>query len=96
MNAKQELLDELEKKIRTTFIGAISSFEESQFGQLNGPEWDDEFERLRTEILDKGNAQLRALRKLIENYQVAPARRYRYDVQMKEKPNNRNRGGSNE
>lgn len=95
MNAKQELLDELEKKIRTTFIGAISSFEESQFGQLNGPEWDDEFERLRTEILDKGNAQLRALRKLIENYQVAPARSHRYNIQMTDKPYKK-RGGSNE
>jgi len=82
-NAKDELLEEMEKRIRTTFIGAISSLEESQYGAMEGDEWDEEFDRLRTEILDKGNAQIRAVRKLLENYQIAPIRKYRYDMPQK-------------
>lgn len=77
-NARDELLDEIEKRIRTTFIGAISSLEESRYGEMTGEEWDAEFDRVRTEILDKGNTQLRSIRKFIENYQVAPARKHYY------------------
>lgn len=93
-SAKDELLDEIQKKIRTTFIGAISSLEDSKYGALEGDEWDEEFDRLRTEILDKGNVQLRAIQKLIENYQVAPARNHQYKFDTKD-PNHRKRGYNN-
>jgi hypothetical protein len=96
-NAKDELLVEIEKKIRTTFIGAVSSLEESRYGTLEGEDWDEEFDRLRTEILDKGNSQIRAIRKLMENYQVAPARKYQYKFEQMPKDSNRrkNRGDNN-
>lgn len=93
-NAKDELLAEIEKRIRTTFIGAISSLEESRYGTLEGDEWDEEFNRLRTEILDKGNLQLRAVQKLVENYQVAPARTHQYKFETRD-PNYRKRGHGN-
>lgn len=93
-NARDELLLEIEKRIRTTFIGAISSLEESKYGKLEGDEWDEEFDRLRTEILDKGNVQLRAVQKLIEDYQVAPARKYNYkfDAMPKNRLHKKHRG----
>lgn len=84
MNAKENLIAEVTKRIRTTFIGALASLEESHFGRLRDKEgWDQEFDRLRTEILDKGNLQLKKLIEYIENLQVAPARKYKYDMPMK-------------
>lgn len=75
----RRLLSNVETKIRTTFIGAISRIEE-KFGHLWGLDndtpsasqvkmrklWDD----LRKEILDHGNNQIRALRKEFDQYDI--------------------------
>jgi hypothetical protein len=78
--SKNRLKKEAKKKIQTTMIGAISSIEK-YFGFLWGEESEGEltkneeymrdvFEELRTEILDKGNSQIRSMDGEIENYQV--------------------------
>lgn len=78
--SKNRLKKEAKKKIQTTMIGAISSIEK-YFGFLWGEESEreltkneeymrDVFEELRTEILDKGNSQIRSMDGEIENYQV--------------------------
>lgn len=80
--SRQMLLQILEKKFRTTFIGAISAIEESPFGRLWGhglrPEertenqrrWFDVWQQLRTKILNQGNNQLRAVQNELELYRV--------------------------
>lgn len=65
--SKQRLAANMKKKIQTTMIGALSSIEE-HFGFLWNDNFlseqersmiQDKFESLRSEILDKGNRQLR-------------------------------------
>ena len=77
--SKTRLKKEVKKRIQTTMIGSLSSIEK-HFGFLWGEESDeltkdqlrmrDIFEDMRTEILDKGNAQLRNLDSEIENYDI--------------------------
>lgn len=77
--SKTRLKKEVKKRIQTTMIGALSSIEK-YFGFLWGEDLDelskdqermrDIFEDMRTEILDKGNAQLRNVDSEIENYDV--------------------------
>lgn len=78
--SKTRLKKEIKKKIQTTMIGSLSSIEK-YFGFLWGEESDDEltkdqirmrdiFEDMRTEILDKGNIQLRNADAEIEHYDV--------------------------
>lgn len=78
--SKTKLKKEVKKRIQTTMIGALSSIEK-YFGFLWGEEFDNEltkdqermrdiFEDMRTEILDKGNSQLRNVDAEIENYDV--------------------------
>ena len=65
------------KRIKTTMIGALSSIEE-HFGFL----WDDNsaqkeyfadlYQKLRSETLDKGNAQLRSLESDINKFDISP------------------------
>lgn len=80
---KEKSRERLEKiataKIRTTMIGAIASIEE-HFGHLWGDgeyeltEEDEElkesFEELRSEILDKGNTQIRNLKAELVLYDI--------------------------
>lgn len=92
--SKNRLKKEIKKKIQTTMIGSLSSIEK-YFGFLWGEDSDyeltkdqirmrDIFEELRTEILDKGNIQLRNADAEIESYDVTwrnyhinlPIRRY--------------------
>lgn len=77
--SKTRLKKEVKKRIQTTMIGSLSSIEK-YFGFLWGEESDeltkdqlrmrDIFEDMRTEILDKGNTQLRNVDSEIENYDV--------------------------
>jgi len=78
--SKTRLKKEVKKRIQTTMIGALSSIEK-YFGFLWGEESDNEltkdqermrdiFEDMRTEILDKGNTQLRNVDSEIESYDV--------------------------
>lgn len=78
MSKEEELKKLIEKRVRTVFIGAISSIEESPFGKLKSePEWDRAWKELRNQILNKGNDQLRLLLEEIEEYNVGP-KRYKY------------------
>lgn len=78
-DSKQRLSKILKKKIETTMIGALSSVED-HFGFL----WENEdnkmtpdkqimydiFQKVRSEILDKGNTQSRNLEAEISQYEV--------------------------
>ena len=71
LHSKKQLIAAIQRKMKTTMIGAIASIED-QFGALWGhgkplsalsPEeqdWRERWEETRSEILDKGNKQLRA------------------------------------
>lgn len=76
MDNKVELEREVVKKITTTMIGSISDIEEI-FGFL----WDGQdskekvkmrqlFEKLREKVLDRGNNQIRSIKKTLENYEI--------------------------
>jgi hypothetical protein len=77
--SKIRLKKEARKKIQTTMIGSLSSMEKF-FGFLWGEDSDDLtqdqmrmrdiFEDMRTEILDKGNIQIRNMDSEIETYDV--------------------------
>ena len=75
--SKDRLLSAAKKKVQTTMIGSLSSIEK-YFGFL----WDvenptaeqsqlkDFFEDLRSEILDRGNTQIRNLENEFLNYEI--------------------------
>ena len=78
--SKTRLKKEMKKRVQTTMIGSLSSIEK-YFGFLWGEGSDREptkdqlrmrdiFEEMRTEILDKGNTQIRNTDLEIENYDV--------------------------
>lgn len=70
-----DLRERLEQKLRTTMIGSISVIEESPFGKLWGhglsqtertteqKRWYEIWQQVRTKILNKGNNQLRSIRR---------------------------------
>jgi hypothetical protein len=75
--SREKLLNIAKKKVQTTMIGAISTIE-NYFGFL----WDIEnptaeqkelrniFEEVRSEILDRGNTQMRNLENEFINYDI--------------------------
>ena len=73
--SKNKLIDASKKKVQTTMIGAISSVEK-YFGFLweDGSPQQQEFHRLfqelRSEVLDRGNTQIRNLENEFVNYEV--------------------------
>lgn len=78
--SKTRLKKEIKKRIQTTMIGSLSSIEK-YFSFLWGGENNasltreqiqmrDIFEDMRTEILDKGNAQIRNAEAELETYDV--------------------------
>jgi hypothetical protein len=79
--SKDRLEKVLKKKLTTTFIGALDSFEK-QFGYLwqhgepygslteNQQKFRDVWNEVRNEVLNKGNAQLRATLLEIAEYEV--------------------------
>lgn len=78
-NSRARLKREVKKKMQTTMIGAVASVEK-YFGHLWGHGVDNPspeqqrmhqvFEEMRTEILDKGNHQIRSIESEIETYDV--------------------------
>lgn len=78
-NTKHQLSQNLEKKFKTTMIGALARFEEN-FGELWGhgkaklneteEEWRQIWDDTRTEILNNGNNQLRAAQDELAGYSV--------------------------
>lgn len=81
-SCRKRLSDIAEKKIKTTFIGAIAAFEK-EFGELWGIDlkdedrdedqkyWYDKWQIARTEILNNGNNQSRSLLSEIANHIVS-------------------------
>ena len=86
--SKQRLSSIMKKKIQTTMIGAISSIED-HFGMLwNGDSKDhalmhEIFQKVRSEILDKGNHQLRNIDVELSQYDIEWMR-YNLDLPMKQ------------
>lgn len=80
-SSKKRLMTNMDKKFRTTMIGALASFE-SKFGGLWGhgisiDELTEEqlkfrqfWDEVRTEILNKGNNQSRAAQEEIAQYTI--------------------------
>jgi len=80
-NSKLKIQEVISTKLRTTFIGALSSIEES-FGFLWGDDedeskltptqlkWKEIWVDCRTRILNNGNSQLRAIKNELKNYIV--------------------------
>ena len=78
-NAKRQLIRHVTTKIKTTMIGALDSFEKG-FGYLWGHtkhidelnpeelEMRDLWDEIRTEILDRGNGQIRGAQDEISQY----------------------------
>ena len=79
MDKNEELKSIVEKRMKTVFIGAISSIEDSAYGKLKSesPEWNRIFQDLRNDILNKGNDQLRILLEELDDFSVG-ARKYKY------------------
>jgi len=80
--AKKKLTQVLNKKFKTTMIGALASFE-ALFGELWGHgknigdlteaevAFREAWEQARTDILNKGNAQLRGAMEELSGYTVS-------------------------
>lgn len=89
--SKDRLRKEIGKRINTTMIGAIASVEK-YFGKLWGfenqevtPQQErlrEVFEELRSEILDKGNAQIRNIESELSSYDVV-WNRFHIDLPIK-------------
>tara|TARA_R110000824_G_scaffold34484_5_gene109322 strand:- start:2341 stop:2685 length:345 start_codon:yes stop_codon:yes gene_type:complete len=87
--SKDRLSISMQKKVKTTMIGSLSSIEE-HFGFLWGhdseaplttqqEDFKQAFELLRSEILDKGNTQIRNVEAELATYDVT-WNRYRYQI----------------
>lgn len=68
---RDDLFEHIKKKIQTTMIGALSSIEEHfSFLWQDDPEMMSKYQKLRSEILDKGNKQIRYIDLDLSNYEV--------------------------
>jgi leucyl aminopeptidase (aminopeptidase T) len=86
--SRERLKKNIEVKIKTTMIGSLSHIEQA-FGQLWGQgkpresltdqelAWEEIKDKLRTEILNQGNNQIRAAMAEINSYEVSWSR-YHY------------------
>ena len=92
--SKIRLKKDVKKKIETTMIGALATIEK-YLGDLWGHDLSEQvrlkevYEDLRSEILDKGNTQIRNSEADIEDYDVT-WNKYHYNI-----PIQRNLGGFN-
>lgn len=75
--SKKRLCHSAETKIRTTMIGALSSIENylKKFWDVPNPSSEQKamkegFEQARSEILDRGNNQIRNLANEFNNYEI--------------------------
>lgn len=90
--SKEKLSVSMQKKIKTTMIGSLSSIEE-HLGFLWGHNSEEPltaqqeeykllYEDLRSEILDKGNTQIRNTESELMTYKVT-WNRYKYQIPVK-------------
>lgn len=69
--SKDKLIEQCRKKIETTMIGAISTLEKYLSEELaNDTHFKEVFNLIRSEILDKGNNQIRMLNADFKFYEV--------------------------
>lgn len=68
LSTKKDLLQYIETRFTTTFVGALDSVEKHFFDLFNDTEWKEFWPILREEILNKGNAQKRLALKKLEEY----------------------------
>ena len=96
-DSKDRLSKILRKKVETTMIGAISSLEDhfSFLWAAQDSEMTEEkkfmfdiFQKVRSEILDKGNSQSRNIDAELNQYEV---KWMRYSVEIPVKPNDEGR-----
>lgn len=97
-NSKKRLLNSLDRKFKTTMIGALAQFEEA-FGELWGHGKDQSkltaqeedarqlWDQTRTSILNNGNNQLRAAHEEIAQYTLS-WNRYKTDFIVVKKDGN--------
>lgn len=89
--SRNQIKTEFEKRIKTTMIGALSSFEKG-FGEYMGINNDnpspkqqelcDIWEDVRQEILDRGNKQIRSMLDELDCYEIK-YNRYQYKFNVK-------------
>ena len=91
--SRAKLKKNLEKRIRTTMIGAIAAIEE-EFGRFwkneDGLPWSEDqtkvyeiFQSVRAQILDNGNNQIRMLEKDMDGFNIEEKL---YHIQLQVKP----------
>ena len=85
--SRDKLFKAAKKKVQTTMIGALSTLE-SSFGFLWGFDIDEEdktpeqkrmyeiYEEARSQILDRGNTQIRNLESEFVNYEIVRKKHY--------------------
>jgi hypothetical protein len=94
IESKERLSKILKKKIQTTMIGALSTIEEnlSFLWEQDNPkftkqEMKEVYEKIRSEILDRGNNQARNVDAELSNYDIAWLR-YSIKIPFIQRPNN--------
>jgi hypothetical protein len=94
IESKERLSGILKKKIQTTMIGALSTIEENlaflweeDSPKVTKQEMKEIYNKIRSEILDKGNNQARNVDAELSNYDIAWLR---YSIKMPfiQRPNN--------
>jgi hypothetical protein len=101
-SSKDKLAQSIEKKMKTTFIGALSAMEE-ELGYLwghnkNGKMTSEEremkkvWDKIRNKVLNNGNHQYRLIEQELEQYSVNWDR-YRTEINFER--NETNSGGNN-
>lgn len=99
MKNKEELIKDMETKLKTTMIGAIAQFEKyfSHLWEEDSPdreEYEDLWEEARNHILNNGNHQIRlALRNLSDFLYYKPntvKEKYHYKFYFGDNQNNQN------
>jgi hypothetical protein len=84
-DSKDRLSKILKKKVETTMIGALSSIEDHFSFLWNGSETPEQkimydlFQKVRSEILDKGNTQARNVDAELSQYEI---KWQRYTIEM--------------
>lgn len=90
--AKQKLIESTKRKMQTTMIGALASVEK-YFGDIWGHNLEggltpkqekmkEVYNQLRSEILDKGNVQIRNMEMELIDYEVTPIK-YHYNLPIR-------------
>lgn len=87
-NKRVQLENIVVKRMKTIMIGSIAAIEErlSHLWESDNPEdiqLRQEFEELRREILDRGNAQIRAIKTELNNFEIS-GKLYHYQFKVRD------------